>query len=337
MTGVIHFRAFRNDDPEDLAALWNRGVPEYGTARPLTGHEFDTHVLAKPNFEAEGLIVAERDGRPIGFVHAGFGPDEPVGPPLRLSSGLGTIAMLVVEPGVEDADLERGLVAEAERYLRRRGATVLFAGGLFPLNPFYWGIYGGSEWAGILSAHASFHRAARRAGYEPMSETVLLEADLNGLEVRDPRAPLIRRLARLEVVQDVLPAHWWEALAIGEYRPTRYRLLAKPDEAELARATTWDMDGFGRLDGKSRIGLIAVEVAATHRRKGYGRHLIAEILRQARAEHVAAVAVQTSATNLAALNLYKALGFRRVEESILYRLPSEPERGSARVLAGTLG
>ena len=58
--------------------------------------------------------------------------------------------MLVVEPGPDDPALETGLIAEAERLPPPRGATVLYAGGQFPLNPFYWGIYGGSEWAGIL-------------------------------------------------------------------------------------------------------------------------------------------------------------------------------------------
>jgi ribosomal protein S18 acetylase RimI-like enzyme len=231
--------------------------------------------------------------------------------------------MLAVEPGPEDQELEQGLISRAQGYLRDRGATVLFAGGLFPLNPFYWGLYGGSEYAGLLGAHRSFHRAARRAGYEPMSTTVLLEADLSAPEPRDPRSTLLRRLARVESVEDVLPAHWWEARAIGEFRPTRYRLLAKADEAELARATTWDMAWFGRYDGRSRIGLIAVEVAAGHRRRGFGRLLVHEILRQARAEMVGAVAVQTSATNLPALALYQSLGFRRVEETTLYRLPSE--------------
>src|SRR5947209_2142652 len=118
MTGVIHYRPFRNADPPALAALWNRGVPEYGTVRPLSGHEFDTHVVDRADFEAEGLVVAEREGRIVGFVHAGFGPDDPIGPPLHLGRSLGTVAMLVVEPGLEDPELERGLIEEAERYLR---------------------------------------------------------------------------------------------------------------------------------------------------------------------------------------------------------------------------
>jgi hypothetical protein len=94
---VTHFRTFRNDDPPALAALWNRAVPRRATAHPLSGHEFDTHVVGKPYFDAAGLIVAERDGRIVGFAHAGFGPEEPPQRPLRLGAALGTIAMHVVD------------------------------------------------------------------------------------------------------------------------------------------------------------------------------------------------------------------------------------------------
>jgi len=288
----------------------------------LTGHEFDNHVISKLNFDAEGLIVAERDGRILGFAHAGFGTDEPVGSQYRLNYGLGTLAMLVVEPEAPDPELEQGLVFAAERYLRRHGAQVIYAGGQFPLNPFYWGLYGGSEYAGILSSHTSFNRAVLRAGYEPVSETVLMEADLDQTEVRDPRSPLIRRVARVEVIEDALPDSWWEALAIGDFQPTSFQLLAKSDDRELARATTWDMSWFGRDANRLGIGLMAMGVAPEHRRKGYGRHLVAEILRRSRSEMISRVALQTRATNTPALELYQSLGFAPCESSVLYRLPA---------------
>jgi GNAT superfamily N-acetyltransferase len=321
---VTHFRSFRNGDPPALADLWNRGVPAVGTARPLSGPEFDAHVISKPNFESDGLIVAECDGQIVGFTHAGFGPENPEGSPLRLNVALGTVGMLVIDPRAgTDATLGQDLIVAAERYLRRRGASVFYAGGQGPLNPFYWGIYGGSEWAGILSAHASFHHAVIACGYLPVSTSVLLESDLSAPEVRDPKAALIRRQARVEVAEDVMPSGWWEALAIGSHHPTQYQLLSKTDGREVATATTWEMDEFGRLDNRTRVGLVQVEVDPDHRRKGFGRHLVTEILRKARAEMVAAVAVQTRQTNIPALAFYQSLGFEPVETSILYRLPAE--------------
>ena len=318
---MTHFRPYRNADSPALAALWNRGAPGSASARPLSAHEFDRHVVGGPLFEAAGLIVAERDGKVVGYAHAGFGPDES-GRPLQLGYELGTVGMLVVEPGADDNDeVASGLFAEAERYLRDRGAAVLYAGGQTPLNPFYWGVYGGSEWAGILADHAPFHRAAVRAGYEPVGSTVLLEADLAQAERFDPRGVLIKRQARISVDEDALPRTWWEALAVGDFRPTTHRLISKADDTELARATTWDMTWFGRADGRTRIGLFDMEVHPSYRRKGYGRHLVNEILRFARSHAVHAVSVQTPSTNPTALALYRATGFTSVDTATLYRKP----------------
>ena len=186
---VIRFRTFRNTDPPALARLWNQSIPEVGSVRPLRPHELDAHALGRVTFEAAGLIIAEKEGRIAGFVHAGFGPDLPVesAGPLALSYEMGTIAMLIIEPEADEPELVAGLIAEAERYLRGRGAKVVYAGGQFPLNPFYWGIYGGSEGSGVLSGHQPFHRILIERGYEPAGTTVLLEADLTVPEPRNPR------------------------------------------------------------------------------------------------------------------------------------------------------
>jgi ribosomal protein S18 acetylase RimI-like enzyme len=321
---VTHFRPFRNDDPPALVDLWNRGLPDHGVVRPLSVHEFDTLVMGKLGFEHAGLVVAERQHQVLGFAHAGFGPVEPCGPSHRLDPALGTVSMMVLAPGLDDVELEIGLFVTAERYLRERGATVLYAGGQYPVNPFYWGIYGGSECAGVLGAHTAFRRAAERAGYQPSGTTVLLEADLNRAEPRDARAPVLRRQVRLDVLEDALPAGWWQALAIGLFRPTQLSLVDRTDERVVAHATTWDIaSGFGVGDGRPRMGMIDVEVDPASRRKGFGRLLVSEVFRYAREQFAEVVAVQTAETNTAAVGLYKTLGFEPVDTAVHYRLPNE--------------
>ena len=323
---MIRLRAFCNGDPPALADLWNRALPEGAVVHPLSPHEFDALVLSHVGFDREGLIVAEDEGRLVGFAHAGFGPGLPIGPPHRLDGMAGTVAMVGVEPQREDSDLGRDLLLEAERYLRSRGAKVIYAGGQYPLNPYYWGIYGGSEWSGILDSHAAFRRAAISAGYEPASTVELFELELNRVEIRDPKAPILRRQARLEVVEDATPADWWESQAIGHSQIVRFRLISKHDEAELAHASAWDMSAFGRIDGRARTGIFDVAVAPEHRRKGFGRHLMAEILRQVKAEWGEVVSIQTGSTNEPALRLYRSMGFEPVEKAVLYRRPGNCDR-----------
>ncbi len=230
--------------------------------------------------------------------------------------------MLVVEPALEDADaVASQLLAAAETYLRARGATVVYAGGQIPLNPFYWGVYGGSECAGVLDDHVAFRRAAHLAGYEPVSSTVLLEADLSRPEPFDPRGVLIRRQTQLIVEEDPMPPSWWEALALGDFHRTTHHLIARSGGGNLAHARTWDMAWFGRDDGLSRLGLIDVEVNPQFRRKGYGRHLVNEIVKFARAGSSQVVSVQTRSTNSAALTMYAAAGFEPVQTATLFRKP----------------
>lgn len=324
---MIHYRPFRNDDPPALARLWNAAVPGAVAASPLRVHELDDHAFNPVVFEREGLIVAERDGRPAGFVHAGFGPDDTAPAPLRLDRTMGVVAMLAVEPGEGEGDVARGLVVEAERYLRRAGAQVVYGGGLSPLTPFYWGLYGGSEAAGVPSSHYQFASALASLDYEPIATAVHLHFDLSRPDPRDPRAAILRRQVDVDHDEDMPADSWWDELALGDFHPTRASLFLRADDVDVATARTWDMSWFGRTDGRPRLGVYAVEVDPAHRRKGYARHLLGDILRAARDRGFMIVEVQVMADNEPALALYQSLDFEPVEQSTVFRLPAPfPDR-----------
>lgn len=325
---MIHYRPFRNTDPPLLAAIWNQAVPEHSSVRPARVHELDEHAFGSALFDREGLIVADRDGRIAGFVHAGFGPDSPIADrPFQVNPAMGAIVMLAVAPGKGADEVARGLVVEAERYLRSRGAKVIYGGGQFPLNPFYWGLYSGAEASGAPSGHGLFVEALRSLGYQPVSEAVHLRFDLTQQEPRDPRAAILRRQAAVEFIEDAPPSNWWENLALSEFHLSLARLNARADGAELARARTWDMTWFGRVDGRARLGIFDVFVPPDQRRKGFARFLLSEVFRQARDHGYAVAEVQALSVNEPALALYQSLGFEPVEQSTLFRLPAPfPDR-----------
>ncbi len=139
---------------------------------------------------------------------------------------------------------------------------------------------------------------------------------------------MIRRQTQVEFLDDALPAHWWQSLALGDFELLDARLVSRSDGATIAHAQAWDMSWFGRIDSRARIGLISLEVPASHRRKGYGRFLVSEIFRRARENQIGLVAVQTAATNAPALAFYASLGFRQVELATCFRLPAESAFGA---------
>ena len=55
----IRIRPFRNDDPPQLAALWNRSLPAAGAARPLSAHEFDAVVVKTESIDTNTGIIDE--------------------------------------------------------------------------------------------------------------------------------------------------------------------------------------------------------------------------------------------------------------------------------------
>ncbi len=95
--------------------------------------------------------------------------------------------------------------------------------------------------------HFTVHLMER--GFEPVSTTVLLEADLGVPEPRDPRTAVIRRQTQIEFLDDSLPTDWWQNLALGDFQLMSARLLLKADATPVARAQAWDMNWFGRDDG----------------------------------------------------------------------------------------
>ena len=141
---------------------------------------------------------------------------------------------------------------------------------------------------------------------------------------RGPRPPICPDPppgARVEVVEDAMPANWWEASAIGHASISRFRLIHRADGRRAGAGLDLGHGGVrpARRPGPDR--LTDVEVARASAARGSAGSSSPRSSRHARGQWAEVAEVQARETNRAALALYRASGFAPVDASTLYRRP----------------
>lgn len=317
---VFCFRPFRNSDPPSIAEIWRSQPPQRGILQPVSATLLEYAVFSKMHFDREGLIVATRDDQPVGFVHAGFGPNDRGD---ALDTSLGTTYMMMLRNGQQDDSLADDMLAASEEYLRDRGAQVVYGGGIKPLNSFYLGLYGGSEIPGVLNSNRVLYEACRRAKYEVAGEVPILQCDLVRYHAPISRkVRLLKRTTRIVEAVDPIASNWWEACVWGSQQRDRFQLIDKATGRVIATASFWDVQPLSACWGICTAGLFDIEVHADLRREGCASYLLSEAFRLLRRRGVATIEVQTMSTNEAALAFYDHLGFAEVDRGVVFRKPS---------------
>ncbi len=319
---MITYRTFRNWDPPTLVELWNASVASRGAARTIEVQDLDRLVFSKPYFDPKGIIFAEEDERAIGFVHAGFGSSDDQG---QLNQCFGVIAMLVVHPAQRRRGIARELVCRAEEYLRAGGSTVIYAGSMHPLDPFYLGLYGGSELPGILKSDDAANQLFQSLGYRAVDECLVLQRELSGsLALTDARSKAWARQAEFEVSPQPAPANWWTACRYASLEFSDFNVRQKSTDTVIARARGWEMYPVQKSWGAEAVGIVDVHVEPDFRRQGLGCFLMIQILRHYRDNGLTLAEVQTMARNTVACRLFQRIGFREIDRGIIYRAEPRP-------------
>lgn len=285
--------------------------------QPITAPLLEYSVFSKMHFDRQGLIVATKEGQPVGFVHAGFGPSEDG---KGIDTSMGTTLMLMLRGGEQDESLTDDLLLASEEYLRSRGASVFYAGGLKPLNSFYLGLYGGSEIPGVLQSNSLLHEACLRNDYSQSGRVIIQHCDL----VR--YRPLVNRNVRQWRFKTTVREHcdpcskdWWEACVWGSHERDRFDLMEKRSGNLMATASFWDVQPLSMSWGICTAGLCDLYVDPEYRRQGCASLLMNEAFRLLRRRGVSTVEVQTMDSNEAAISFYQALGFAEVDHGVVYR------------------
>lgn len=318
----MKFRTFRNSDPPALLEIWNESGLGRGAYFVRSTLLFEYCVFSKPYFDYSGLIIAEQEGRPVGFVHAGFGPNAAE---TSLSLDTGVICAVAVRPDWRRQKIGTQLIEQAVNYLRRQGAKEIIAGGCPPYNPFYFGLYGGADLPGFLLSDPAADPFFARLGFTPWRTFHVYERHLEDYQsVVDPRFVALRRRYDVQLVPQPDIPSWWRECVLGVFEPFEFRLADRLTGIPAARVTGWEMSA-GRGPGPSAIGILEVYVRPDVRRQGLARFLLNQMIRYIQEQFFRTVEVHVPDGDEAATNLFLGLGFQRVDIGRSYR-ESSPTR-----------
>jgi ribosomal protein S18 acetylase RimI-like enzyme len=317
VTQDFHIRSFRNTDPPKLVDVWQSRRDPDGLRALISAETLDQFVLGRPYFDPSGFLLAESEGRVLGFAHAAFGANEAED---AVSTDFGTTCMIVVRPDCDENQVATALLQSAEEYLLKRGAKVIYGGGIRPMNGFYLGLYGGSEVPGILESDAVAQKAFQAAGYREIDRTLLFRRNLHNFEaVVDRRQMQVRRQMVVEVVVDPPMRSWWEACTIGAFELTKFSLKQRTGGAAAATALFRRMEIVPTTMLPWSLGLIDVWVDDSARRRGFATFLLSEAFRQFNRDGTHEVEVQAMQHNLAAHSLYRRMGFQQFGQGSVFR------------------
>jgi ribosomal protein S18 acetylase RimI-like enzyme len=314
---VIEYRRFRNTDPPGLAEVWNHAFTGRGAARLRTSSPLESCTFSKLFFDPEGLIVARDGGRIVGFVHAGFGANVQ-GTGLDQQSGV--TCMLAVHSSHRGQKIGAELLRRSEEHLLARGASRLFAGSMAPLNPFYLGLYGGSELPGFLATDQAAEPFFTSHGYQVCRTTRVLQRRLSvPIKVFDARFVGYRQ--RFELCEDAASrlGTWWQYALFNAAEPRVFSLLDRTDNQYAAQATVWEMDGFSCRWNLPAVGIADWFVRPDLQRQGVGKYLLTQVLRRAMEELLEVVEVHIPSDNQPAWKVCQALGFEQVDLGRMYQ------------------
>ncbi len=225
-------------------------------------------------------------------------------------------APLGVAPPYRKQGVGSELAARAEDYLRRRGARTLLAGPQAPVNPFTFGLYGGSQSPGFLDSDAPARPFFERRGYQPHRTQLVFQRALDRPPVVvDGRFAAYRPRYEIQV-GPLQQTTWWQECVCGPIELHDYRLTEKATGRCAARAALWEMETFSPTWNEHAVGVADLEVLPDMRRKGLGKFLMAQVLRHLHEQFFTVAEVQAPEANVAAVNLIRGLGFMQVDRGV---------------------
>lgn len=315
---MIEYRSFLNTDAPAIVDIWRSQQPSRVIASSVTRIDMDRMVFEKLYFDAAGMIVAVKDGVPVGFAHCGFGPNAENS---DLDYSVGAISQLRILAGEDVDSISPELIKRAVEYLKSKGSKSCFAGSRFPASPFYLGIYGGSRVPGVADEDVVMSEAFLNFGFEKKDSVNVDQLRLSGFRPSVDRKQMqIRRQYSVTPIVDPKPLNWWESCTYGWHEIFGFWLVDKKTQEEMGRVSFWEIQPLSTEWGTRTMGVCDLRIADEHRRSGLATFLLGESFRQLAMQAVSIVDLQFLDSDEPMHGLAKKLGFEKISGGSILEL-----------------
>lgn len=305
---MVDYRTFRNSDTPRLVAVWNESFVNRGAPRLVSNNLLERYVLAKPTFDPRGVILAESGGECVGFVHAGMSLN-----PFN-TQPVGVVCVLGVKPKFRKQGIGTELLKRGEQFLREQGAEILQAGGHWPNNPFYMGLYGGCESPGFLRSDAMAEPFFLKHGYRIDQKIRVLQHVLDQpMRMFDPRFMPHRQRFEMVFGSPRRLLNWWQECVYGFVDPLQFVLNDRQSGTWVARTLVWEMEAFSQHWQRPTIGIFDFEVNPPYRQQSVGRYFLSLIMKYIQDQFFTLVELQIEESNTFGLNFLDSLHFDHVD------------------------
>ena len=313
---MVEYRTFRNTDVPRLVAVWNDSLTERGAPRLLNNTLIERYVLAKSIFDPKGLFVAESNGVVVGWAHAGMSLN-----PFN-TQPVGVTCMMAVRPAHRRQGLGSELLKRSEQYLRERGASILHAGGHWPNNPFYMGLYGGCESPGFLVSDALAEPFFLKHGYRVEQKIHVLQHTLDQpMKMFDPRFVPMKGRYDLQFGSPRRLLSKWHEYVHGYVDPLQFVLNDKQNGTWVGRTLVWEMEAFSLHWRRPTVGVFDFEINPPYRRGGVGRYFLSLVMKYIQDQYFTLVELQLEETNQYGLDFLHSLDFEHVDTGQVFLKP----------------
>lgn len=300
-----------------MVQVWNEAFDGRGEVRLRHGAVLESCVFAKPYFDPRGLIIAELDRQVVGFCHVGFGPNAAQN---ALDRHIGIVCVLAVKPFNQRQGIGSELLRQGEAFLTSMGSKVTYAGCLPPLNPFYFGLVGGADQAGVLDSDGHALGFLTKHQYKPQATRLILQRKLNQpINIIDGRFAGLRRWCEVRIMPRASAGTWWQECVLGPVETAEFRVDEKGTGKMMAWASVWEMDGYSWKWNQPSVGVLHIEVRQDLRRQGLAKFLMSQLLRYLQEQFFAVAELHLSPDDAASLKLCQSLGFQQVDQGSRYQ------------------